>query len=468
MDLAPWWLTPHGAARTVTGSKFLLESGRRRVLVDCGLFQGTKELRLRNWEPFGVDPASLDCVIITHGHLDHCGYLPRLVTAGFHGPVHVTRDTGRLMSVVLPDSARLAEEEAKFANSSGHSRHRPALPLYTEDDAWEALDHLEPWAFSETVRVADGVQVTFEPAGHILGSASAHITLDESTRVVFSGDLGRSNHPLLLPPAPVGDADWIVVESTYGNRDHPDDATVDQLLAIIDRTVTRGGSVIIPAFAVDRTEVLLFHLHHLARAGRLPRVPIYVDSPMALDALKIYRSALEEDAVDLRPEVQSDDNLFSVPNLEAIRDTESSKRISRESQPAIIIAGSGMATGGRVLHHLARCLPDRKHAVVLVGFQAEGSRGRQLVDGAQSIKIHGRYVPVRAEVWDLQGFSVHADADELVAWLRTASAEPHGVFVVHGETEQAIALQRRVGTELDWTSAVPYQGERLLLTAPAG
>ncbi len=464
MTTQPWWLVALGAARTVTGSKFLLESEHRRVLVDCGIFQGAKELRLRNWDPFPLDPATLDAVVITHGHLDHCGYLPRLMRGGFHGPVFVTHDTGRLMAVVLPDSARLAEEEAKFANRNGHSRHRPALPLYTEDDAWEALDQLRSTSFFEPTRVADGVELTFQPAGHILGSACAHFTLDGVTRTVFSGDLGRANHPLLRPPRPVGEADWIVIESTYGNRDHGDDSHVDRLGEVIDRTVKRGGSVIVPAFAVDRTEVLLFHLHSLAKAGRLPRVPIYVDSPMALDALNIYRAALQEDAQDLRDEIRADDHLFSVPNLEAIRDTESSKRISAESTPAIIIAGSGMATGGRVLHHLARCLPHRQHAVVLVGFQAEGSRGRQLLEGAQSIKIHGRYIPVRAEVCNLEGFSVHADADELIAWLRTATNEPSGVFVVHGEPDAAYALQRRVTTELDWTAVVPYQGERLLLT----
>jgi metallo-beta-lactamase family protein len=461
--MTPWCLTPLGAARTVTGSRFLLESERRRILVDCGLFQGTKDLRLRNWDPFPVDPSTLESVVITHGHLDHCGYLPRLVQAGFRGPVYVTHDTGRLMSVVLPDSARLAEEEAKFANRGGHSRHRPALPLYTEAAAWEALDLLQSSPFSDPVSVASGVDVRFEPAGHILGSASLHITLDGSTELVFSGDLGRSNHPLLRPPAPVEDADWIVVESTYGNRDHTDNEAVEKLAGVIERTVARGGSVIIPAFAVDRTELLLFHLHRLGAQRRLPNVPVYVDSPMALDALQIYRTAVDDGAIDLRPEVRSDDRLFSVSGLEAVRDAESSKRISHDAAPAVIIAGSGMATGGRVLHHLARCLPDRRHAVVLVGFQANGTRGRQLLEGATSVKIHGRYVPVRAEICDLEGFSVHADADELLDWLRTATRAPDAVFVVHGEPESASALQRRIAGELDWAAAVPAQGERLLL-----
>lgn len=464
--MRPWTLTALGAAGTVTGSRFLLKSGDRQVLVDSGLFQGTKELRLRNWEPFPVEPSSLDAVVITHAHLDHCGYLPRLVQGGFRGPVYVTHDTGRLMAVVLPDSARLLEEEAEHANRYGHTRHDPALPLYTEDEAWEALDLLVSSPFSEAITVADGVTVTFEPTGHILGAASAHVMLDDTTRVVFSGDLGRANHPLLLPPAPVGDADWIVVESTYGNRDHQSDTAVERLAEVIHRTVERGGTVIIPAFAVDRTEVVLYHLHQLAVAGQLPHVPIYVDSPMALDALKIYRTAIAEGATDLRPETRSDRQLLDTPNLEAIRDTESSKRISRQTTPSIIIAGSGMATGGRVLHHLARCLPDARHTVVLVGFQAMGSRGRALVDGIDSVKIHGQYIPVRAEICDLVGFSVHADADELIAWLNTATSQPAGVFVVHGEPDASLALQRRIRRELDWTASTPFHGERLSLKRP--
>ncbi len=459
----PWSLTALGAAGTVTGSRFLLESGDRRVLVDSGLFQGTKELRLRNWEPFPVGASSINAVVITHAHLDHCGYLPRLVRAGFRGPVYVTHDTGRLMAVVLPDSARLLEEEAEHANRYGHTRHDPALPLYTEDDAWEALDLLVSSPFSEPIAVADGVTVTFEAAGHILGSAAAHVTLENTSRVVFSGDLGRANHPLLLPPAPVGDADWIVIESTYGNRDHQSDTAVERLTEVINRTIERGGTVIIPAFAVDRTEVVLYHLHQLSIAGHLPNVPIYVDSPMALDALKIYRTAITEGATDLRPDAHSDRQLLDAPNLEAIRDTASSKRISRLTTPSIIIAGSGMATGGRVLHHLARCLPDARHTVVLVGFQAMGSRGRALVDGADSVKIHGQYVPVRAEICNLDGFSVHADADELITWLNTANNQPTGVFVVHGEPDASLALQRRIRRDLDWTASSPTHGERLSL-----
>jgi metallo-beta-lactamase family protein len=456
-------LTALGAADTVTGSKFLIESAGCRIMVDCGLFQGTKELRLLNWETFPIDSVAVDCVVISHAHLDHCGYLPRLMRGGFRGPVYVTHDTGKLMSVVLPDSAHLLEEEAHHANRYGHSRHQPALPLYTVDDAWEALDLLVSSSFSTPIDLAGGVKATFEPAGHILGSASVRLSLPDGTIIVFSGDLGRSNHPLLKPPSPVGSADWIVVESTYGDRSHDSDTAVEQLEAVINRTVSRKGTVVLPAFAVDRTEVVLFHLHRLASEGRLPDVPVFVDSPMALDALAIYRTAISERAFDLRTDVQSDLDIFDVPKLSEARDTDSSKRIAGVT-PAIIIAGSGMATGGRVLHHLARCLPDARNAVALVGFQAEGTRGRKLIEGVPSVKIHGQYVRVRAEICDLGGFSVHADADELVAWLRTAAATPKGVFVVHGEPPASKALTNRVATELDWTAAVPARGERLVLS----
>ncbi len=460
-------LRPLGGVGTVTGSRFLIEHDGSRVLVDSGLFQGLRELRARNWRDFPVQPASIDAVVITHAHLDHCGYLPRLVRAGFSGPVYVTYDTGKLMSVVLPDSARLQEEEARYANRAGYSKHHPALPLYDEDDAWRALDLLRPVPFAEARTVAPGVTATFQVAGHILGSASLRLQVtgpgNETATMVFSGDLGRQQHPLLQPPAPIGDADWIVVESTYGDRIHDDSDPVERLAEVIERTVDRGGVVVIPAFAVDRTEVLLFHLRKLADAGRLPKVPIFVDSPMALAALGVYRAALGDGAADIRPELQGDGALFELPDLEEVLDSEGSKAVSARSGSAVIIAGAGMASGGRVVHHLARFLPDERNSVVLVGFQAAGTRGRSLLDGAAAVKIHGRYVPVRAEVCDLTGFSVHADADELMAWLQTADREPTGVYVVHGEETASQALQQRIRDELDWNAVVPVDGERLSL-----
>lgn len=465
----PVSFTPLGAARTVTGSRFLIEVDGRSILVDCGLFQGLKELRERNWDAFPVSPRDLDAIVITHAHLDHCGYLPRLVKAGFRGPVHVTYDTGKLMSVVLPDSARLLEEEARFANRVGYSKHRPALALYTEDDAWAALDLLRPAAFGEDIDVTPGIVARFQRAGHILGSSSVRLSLGApAVTLLVSGDLGRSHHPLLSPPEPVGDADWIVVESTYGDRAHDDaDDSVDRLADVIARTVDRGGKVIIPAFAVDRTEVLLYHLRALAEAGRLPAVPVYVDSPMALAGLQVYRAAIAEHAADVRDDLHGNGSLFAIPNLEEVHDAEGSKAVTRGAGPAIIIAGAGMASGGRVVHHLERYLPDRHSTVVLVGFQAAGTRGRALLDGADSLKIHGRYVPVRAEVCDLTGFSVHADADELMAWLGTAAREPSGVFVVHGEIDASTTLRQRIRDELDWSAVVPRDGELLSLRVPA-
>ena len=455
-------LVPLGAARTVTGSKFLLEHKGRRVLFDCGLYQGLRELRDRNWAEFPVPPDSIDAVVISHGHLDHCGYLPRLVKSGFHGPVFVTHDTAQLVGVVLPDSARLLEEEARYANRSGYSKHHPALALYTEDDAYAALDMLEEQPFGERFTVTEGVEVEFRPAGHILGSASMRVVLADGPAITFSGDLGRPWHPLLAPPGPAGFCDYLVVESTYGDRIHQDDGSPQRLAELIDRTTRRGGMVVIPAFAVDRTEVLLYHLRMLADHGQLPNVPIYVDSPMALAALNIYRDAFENKAADVRPELHDAGEIFSLPNLEEVFDSEASKMVTAKGGPGIVIAGAGMASGGRVVHHLKQFLPDERNSVALVGFQSVGTRGRQLLDGATAVKIHGQYVRVRAEVCDLTGFSVHADASELVEWVGTATGDPT-LFVVHGENEASETLRAAIEERHDLTAVVPDYAERLLL-----
>lgn len=459
----PATLTVLGGARTVTGSRFLIDAEGRRLLVDCGIFQGLKELRERNWAPFPVDPSTIDAVVVTHAHLDHGGYLPRLINEGFRGPVYVTPDTQALLGVVLPDSGRLHEEEAEFSNRIGSSKHHPALPLYTEADALATLPQLQPQSFGEPFTAARVFDVRFDVSGHILGSATVRCALPDGTVLRFSGDLGRSSHPLLCPAEPVGAADVIVVESTYGDRQHDPDDPAERLALLVERTVDRGGIVVIPAFAVDRTEVLLYHLARLARAGRLPRVPVFVDSPMALAALRVYRRAIDEGRPDVRPELHGDDSLFEIPLLEENEDTDGSRLISRRTESAIIIAGAGMATGGRVVHHLERFLPDRRNAVALVGFQAEGTRGRQLLEGIDVLKMHGRYIPVRAEVCDLSGFSVHADRDELMNWLRTAEREPDTVLVVHGERDAADSLRRSISTQLGWTAAAPAAGEHLSL-----
>ena len=456
-------LTFLGGAGTVTGSRFLVESDGARVLVDCGLFQGPKELRLRNWAPFPVDPASLHAVVLTHAHLDHCGYLPALVRDGFRGPVFCTRFTRELAGIVMADSGRLHEEEAAYANRKRYSKHRPALALYTEADARRAEHRLRGVAFGDAVEAAAGVRVEFLPAGHILGAASVLVTLEGAggRTVWFTGDVGRPSHPLLTAPAPPPDADIVVTESTYGNRRHTSEAEgVEQLAAVVCRTAKRGGTVVVPAFAVDRTEVILMALRGLAAAGRIPRLPVYVDSPMALAVLDVYRKAIAEDDPQIRTDVERDPFELDGEVHEAL-DPDASRALNDLPYPSVIVSASGMATGGRVLHHLARRLPDPRNAVLLAGFQADGTRGRLLAEGARSLKLHGKYIPVRAEVVQSGAFSVHADADELVSWLGGRRRRPDAAFVVHGEPAASDALQARLADELGWTAVAPRMGERV-------
>jgi metallo-beta-lactamase family protein len=457
-----------GGARTVTGSKFLVTAGRTRVLVDCGVFQGLRALRERNWDVAVPDPSTVAAVVLTHAHVDHCGYLPRLVAEGFRGPVYATPSTSALAGIVLPDCGHLYEEEAEYANRKGFSRHEPALPLYTEEDAWRAVDLLRPIPFGARREVADGVSVRLSRAGHILGSATVELRLDDDgPSIGFSGDLGRPSHPLLAAPDPPPTVGTLLIESTYGNRRHDDDrVAVDRLAGTIAATIGRGGSVLIPAFAVDRTEVILHHLAELARTGRLPGgVPVYVDSPMALSALRVYRDALERGDPDIRP-VREQDDPFDVPGLREVPDVEGSKALNRPADPSIIISASGMASGGRVVHHLAHLLPDRRNTVILVGYQAEGTRGRLLVDGAGELKMLGRYVRVRATVVDIPGFSVHADASELLAWVAAARHEPDCLYIVHGEPAAAEALASSLARAIECPAVVPRTGERVRLDRP--
>ncbi|GAB2449682.1 MBL fold metallo-hydrolase [Nocardioides hungaricus] len=448
-----------GAAGTVTGSRFAVSALDGDVLVDAGLYQGLAELRRRNWEPIGLAAADLDAVVVTHAHLDHCGYLPRLVRDGFRGPIRCTPETAELVAIVLRDSAHLQEEDARLANEGGYSKHRPALPLYDLGDVEHTLPLLAPVEHDTGLDLAPGVTALLTPAGHILGSSCALLDVD-GRRVVFSGDLGRGTHPLLRPPGPRPVAGTVVVESTYGDRRHPP-ADPDLLADAVRRTIGRGGSVLIPAFAVDRTELVIIELHRLMASGRIPRVPVHLDSPMALAALAVYRRAFDAGppqppgSPDLRVAI---DGL----GLHAVPDAAGSIRLNRPSAPCIVISASGMATGGRVVHHLAHQLPDPRNCVVLTGYQAVGTRGRQLLDGVRQLKMHGRYVPVRAEVVDVPAFSVHADADELIGWLASASP-PEVVYVVHGEPRASAALARRIGDELGWCAVVPRPDERVRL-----
>jgi metallo-beta-lactamase family protein len=454
-------LTFLGAAGTVTGSKFLIDTGASQVLVDAGLFQGLRALRRRNWDPFPMRPAAIDAVVLTHAHLDHCGYLPALVDQGFSGPVLATEATLALATLVLRDSAKLQEEDARYAAEKGYSKHARPRPLYDSSDVERVIPMMKPVSFHERVTAATGIDVVLQPAGHILGSSSALLDVS-GRRVVFSGDLGRPAHPLLAAPPPPPACDVIVVESTYGDRDHSPQG-LDELAEVITRTVARGGSVVIPAFAVDRTEVVLMALRELTQRGRIPRVPVHVDSPMALRALGIYRQGLARDDPDVRTDLGPDALVFDPGDLREAHTAEESIALNDPDEPCVIVSASGMATGGRVVHHLKHLLPDPRCAIVLVGYQAQGTRGRDLVEGSTQLKMHGRYVPVRAEIAQVDGFSVHADADELVGWLAGAPHPPDVVYVVHGELRASEALAARVRSELGWLTVVPRDGERVLL-----
>lgn len=452
-------LTFLGAAGTVTGSKFLLEHDRHRVLVDCGLFQGDARWRRRNWDPFPVDPATISAVVLTHAHLDHCGYLPGLVRQGFRGPVICTPGTAEVAAIVLRDAAHLQVEDAQHARLEGYSRHDPPLPLFDTDDAERAIHLFRP--ATDRVELPGGITVALHRAGHILGSAFAVLELD-GRRLLVSGDLGRQDHPLLLPPATPPAVDTVLIEATYGDRRHqPLDHA--RLGRVISTTAERGGVVLIPAFAIDRTAVLLHELTALARDGLMPRLPVYVNSPMALAALNVYRSAVSNKAPELRPEVVGGPDPFDPGDLRLVHSVEESIRISDPGRPSVVISASGMATGGRVLHHLARLLPGARNTVVLPGFQVPGTRGRALLDGARSVKIHGRYVPVRARIVGLSEFSAHADSGELVQWLSAAPQPPELVYVVHGEDHARAELAARIQDELDWTAVTPGHLERVKL-----
>ncbi len=455
-----------GAAGTVTGSKFLVEAAGRRLLVDCGLYQGLEDLRERNWASLPVDPGRIDTVVLTHAHIDHTGYLPRLCKDGFRGPVHATRATADLARIMLPDSGHLQEEEAAYHNKRGTSRHTPALPLYTAEEGLAAALRIAGAPYDAPLDLAPGVRVTFARAGHIIGSASVSVELGEGSgrrRVVFSGDVGRRDAPILPDPAPIGDADFVVVESTYGDRRHAPDSIADQLERAVRTAVARGGAIVVPAFAVGRSQELLYHLSALARAGRIPKLPTYLDSPMAIDATVIYWTHPEEFDEAMRRRVFQGDSPFQYGELRLTRTPADSRAINAVTGPVLIIAASGMATGGRVLHHLRQRLPDPKTTVLLVGYQAEGTRGRLLQDGARSVRIFGEEVPVRARVETIHGLSAHADADGLVAWLRTATRPPKRVVVVHGDAKPATALAERVRRELGWAVVVAVYRDRLPL-----
>ena len=444
MDLT---LTSLGAAGTVTGSKHLLQAGDRKILLDCGLFQGLKNLRERNWEPFPVSPAGIDAVVLSHAHLDHCGYLPRLVREGYRGDIICTAATAALSEIILEDSGQLQEKDAEYANRKGFSKHQPALPLYTLHEAKRALKRFVEAPFHRPIELAGGATATFRRAGHILGAATVEIGWRD-LKVMFSGDLGRYDDPVMLDPEPVEQADYLLVESTYGDRSHAKIDPMEALGDLIEETSRRGGSVVIPAFAVGRAHLLLYHLWRLKMQGRLRLVPIYLDSPMAIAASDLQARFPEDQR--LSPEVC--EQVGKVATY--VRDVEHSKAITASHGPKIIVAASGMATGGRVLHHLKALGPDHRNTILFSGYQAAGTRGAALLAGAREIKIHGQWIPIRAQIAELPMLSAHADADEIMRWLGGFKTPPRRTFIVHGEPSASEALRIRIKRELAWDVVV--------------
>jgi metallo-beta-lactamase family protein len=455
-------LTFLGAAGTVTGSKHLLEVDGRRILVDCGLFQGLRELRDRNWQPLPITPATLDAVILTHAHLDHCGYLPRLVAGGYRGRIFCTPATKELCSLVLPDSAHLQEEDARDANRYGYTKHSPALPLYTSIDAARTLTQLQPVGYDRPIPLlstgsdtSDTLSVEFVNAGHLLGSAYARVRVGRKT-ILFGGDLGRYNRPVLPDPSPIAEADYLLVESTYGDRLHVPDDEGERFAQIVKDTAAPGGKLIIPSFAIGRVEEVLYWLKRLEDEKRIPVLPVYVDSPMAIAALQFYSARLNE----LDPEIRETMRVmpagarqvaaFATTRIVMVSSPRQSADLVASRQPSIVISSSGMATGGRVLRHLAVTLPNPKNTVMFVGYQAEGTRGRDLVDGATAVKLLGRTVPVAARIERFDSMSAHADAGEIMRWLSAFTRAPAMTYLVHGEPLALDALAARIAAEKHW------------------
>jgi len=445
-----------GATGTVTGSKYLVRHGGAQVLVDCGLFQGYKQLRLRNWEPLPVPSAEIDAVVLTHAHIDHSGYLPLLVRQGFRGRVFCSAATQDLCGILLPDSGGLQEEQAHYANRHGSSKHSPALPLYTRDDAIRCLRQFHSVSPHEEWEPVAGIRAMLARGGHMPGASMVRLATEHGS-ILFSGDLGRPADPVLRAPEPPLPADYLVVESTYGDRLHPDGAPLEQLAQIINRTSARGGTLIIPAFAVGRAQMLLHGIQQLKAKGRIHHLPVFLNSPMAAEALQVYR----RHAGELRLSTQEIEAMSQAAQI--VRTPDESRELNARRGPMIIIAGSGMATGGRIVHHLKAFAPDRRNTILLAGFQAGGTRGASILAGAPTVRIHGEDIPIRAEVAHIDALSAHADAGEIEAWLRGLATPPLRTFVTHGEPGAADALRQRIERNLGWQVRVPDYAEWALL-----
>ena len=448
-----------GAAGTVTGSRYLIETGERRILIDCGLFQGYKQLRARNRKTFPVRPGSIDTVLLTHAHLDHSGYLPALVRAGFRGRVLCTPATEELCGLILPDSGHIQEEAARYAARKRYSKHKKPTPLYTLKDARAALERFTTVNFNRRVDLGNKIAATFIPAGHLLGAAQIRLELD-GRAIHFSGDLGRDRDPLMRAPVPFGGADVLVCESTYGNRTHEDIDAEAELLPVLRRVFGRGGTVLIPAFAVGRAQGIMYHVARLMKRGDIPYVPVFLNSPMSVDATEIYHRHHDEHHVS-----QADCTaMFEI--AKRVNTVEQSKNLNTRQGPMIIVSASGMLTGGRILHHLAAFGGDRRNAILLSGFQAGGTRGAALADGAKTLRMFGREFRIDAEIVQLKAFSGHADADEILRWMQAAGQAPRMTYLTHGEPSAADTMRQRVTHELGWPARVPEHLERINLSRP--
>lgn len=449
-------LTFLGATKTVTGSKFLLSVGNKKILIDCGLFQGLKELRQRNWAKFPIDPKLIDAVVLTHAHIDHSGYLPVLIKNGFKGKIYCSQATKELCSILLPDSGYLQEEEAKFANKYGYSKHHPAVPLYTQADAVASLKQFHELDFKKNIKLDEETYISLIPAGHILGATFIQFK-HFNTTLLFSGDLGRQHDPIMHPPAIIQAADYIVLESTYGNRLHAKVDPLDQLSEIINRTAARGGTIIMPAFAVGRAQHLLYFMYLLKTSGRIPNIPIYLDSPMATSATQIFRRHPDLHRLDAK----LSEAVCGVATY--INSKEESQALDLVTTPKIIISASGMLEGGRVLHHIKVFGPDQRNTVVFAGYQAAGTRGADMINGKPTIKLFGEVVPINAEVKVLSNMSAHADYEEIIQWLSHFNHHPRKIFITHGEPEAAQSLKDKIYERFKWQSVIPdYQQTELL------
>ena len=455
-----------GAAGNVTGSRFLLNIQGKQLLIDCGLFQGLKQNRLRNWEPFPVPPSDIEAVLLTHAHIDHSGYIPRLCKQGFSGRIHSTYATQELCEIMLRDSAHLQQEDALWANKKGFSKHSPALPLYTVEDAEKALAQFSPHYYGQDLFLSDTLRIKFKDAGHILGSSFIDVktTGDQGTkRFVFSGDLGRPGRPILWDPVQVYEVDYLILESTYGNRLHDSKPSEQELARVINQSVQRGGVLVIPSFAVGRTQELLFFIRELEEQGKIPRIPVYVDSPMAVKATEIFKKRVADYDLEARIQELNGKHIFQTSKVQFLKDAEQSKMLHDIQRQAIIISASGMVEGGRILHHMEHRLPHQHNTVLFIGYQAEGTRGRAILEGKPFVKIHGMEIPVRATIESISGFSAHADYNETLAWLMGFNRPPIKTFIVHGESDASAALAEKIRAKLGWQVVIPKFNERFNL-----